>query len=488
MEVVKAISSIQNSLPYLNSDWVLVLSFFIAFLFDVFFKNSRFNAIISFLGICISFVMLLKQVPSSTLLFNGFYQVNPFVLMFKKIITLSVIIAFVPFFIEKNKNVKSEYYYFFPLLVFSANLLCMSNHFLSIFLGIEFLSILTYLYIAFDIKSKMSSESSSKYIIFGVFSSAIMLYGISWIYSIAGTLQLNSSFLSAFSKAPIDLVAMSLILFAVGFLFKISAAPFHYYTPDVYEGSSPKTLSFISVLPKIAGLGILFTFIRHFQFNYQGELLIWPNFSWEKVIAIITIATLFIGNLSALTQRNLKRIMAYSSISHTGFLLIGILALSDAGFDAMYYYAIIFSISNIAVFYILHYWETQYGITELKHLVGLAKLKPFSSMLMVVILASLVGLPPLAGFTSKFYIFSALFEQLQINHSPFLLYVLIVGVVNTVIALFYYFNIARYLYIVKSEIEVEIKTADNYSTILLGFIAILSAALIVLGIFPDMIL
>lgn len=487
MNIVESLQSIQSSLPHLASEWTLVFTFLLAFVIDVFFKSKKAVSSISFVGICLSTFLVINQTvyhPIDTKLFSGFYSISKPILQFKILISFASIIALFPYFIGVIKVKSKEFFYLFPLFLLSANLLCMSNHLLSIFIGVEFLSILSYLYIAFEINSKNTAESSSKYILFGAFASAIMLYGITWLYGLTGTLHLDNVFLSTLSKAPVSLVAMSLIMFVGGILFKISAAPFHYYSPDVYEGSAPSTIAFISTIPKIAGLSILYSFVSHFHYNWEGTVLIWPNFSWEKTIAILSIATMFIGNLSALSQKNLKRMMAYSSISHTGFLLISLVVFSDTGLNALFYYSLVYIISNFAVFFILHYWESVFGVVSLTQLVGLGKIKPWSSAMMIVVLASLTGLPPLAGFVAKFFVFGAVFQQYQSSMSPWLLYVLIAGVLNTVIALFYYFNIARHLFLMSgTSTTVKVETPESMK-VLLGIITVLVAGLVLLGIFP----
>lgn len=297
-------------------------------------------------------------------------------------------------------------------------------------------------------------------------------------------MHLNASFLAELSKASPSVVAMSIILFAAGFLFKISAAPFHYYSPDVYEGSSPSTLAFISTIPKIAGFAVLYLFLARFHFNYQGNVLSWPHFPWGKVLSIIAIATMFIGNLSALSQTNLKRILAYSSISHTGFLLMGLVVYSSTGLNALLYYLLVFIISNFAVFYVLHLWEHKYDVLELKQLLGLGKKDKWLSALMIVMVASLTGLPPLAGFVAKFFVFNAVFEQYQLSFEPWLLYVLIAGVLNTVIALFYYFNIIRYLFLKAGDFHSSQNLMVKNEKWIFILLLLLSISLLYLGLQP----
>jgi NADH-quinone oxidoreductase subunit N len=487
MNTLSALQSIQSSLSHLASEWVLVCSFFIALLLDLFVKRKLLIAYLVFTGLVISGVILyqdLQQADASQLLFNNFYQVSTTALKFKLLVVASSLLWYLPILFKNFEYKKIEYLYLIPVFVLSANLLIMSNHFLSIFLGVEFLSIISYLYIAFDIKNKQSSESSAKYVLYGAFSSAIMLYGITWLYGLTGTLYLDASFLSSLSKMPIDTVGMALLIFSAGFLFKISAVPFHYYSPDVYEGAQANTLGIISTVPKIAGFAILFHFIGKFHFNYQGNVLAWPNFPWEKVLAIVAIASMFIGNLSALTQKSLKRIFAYSSISHTGFMLLALVVYGATGLASLYFYLTIYSISSITLFFILQYWEQKYHIVNMEDLIGLVKQEKSSALAMIILLASLTGLPPLAGFFAKFFVFSAVFEQYQISTEPWLLYALIAGVLNTVIALFYYFNIARHLYLIKAEHKIEATSVLKNETVFIILMLLLTCSLLYFGLYP----
>ena len=200
----------------------------------------------------------------------------------------------------------------------------------------------------------------------------------------------------------------------------------------------------------------------------------------------MAIATMFIGNLSALTQQNLKRIMAYSSISHTGFLLIGLVVFSDTGLNALMYYSFVFLISNFAVFFLIQYWEENYSVIKLKDLVGVGKVDAFSGSMMIIILASLIGLPPFAGFVAKFLVFSSVFELYQSSLSPWLLFVLISGILNTVIALFYYLNIARHLFLIKGDSKSNIETIGYKTKMLLVIVGLLTTILIAFGVFPNL--
>jgi NADH-quinone oxidoreductase subunit N len=258
------------------------------------------------------------------------------------------------------------------------------------YLSVEFVSIMSYILIAYDIKSQERAEASIKYILFGVLASALMLYGLSLLYTISNELQFNSAFLSNLSKAGADAVILPIVLLLAGFFYKISAFPMHYYVPDVYEGAKPKVLAIISTIPKIAGIALLLNFTKVFSFEYHTTTLVWPNFPFADLIAYIAIATLFVANLSAISQKNIKRIFAYSSISHTGFILMGIASFSNVGESSLLYYTIIFAISNVAMFFIIEQWEQNYNIKTIDDLKGYFQNHALSSVLVVILIASFI--------------------------------------------------------------------------------------------------
>lgn len=480
---------IQNNLaalPFLMPEGVLLLGFIIMLILDLFKTNHKIINIISILCLSICCYLVFLNIDTKQMLFSGFFSINPVIQWSKLLIASASIVVLLANIIEPSSpsEKRMEFIYLFPIFVFSLFFMSMSSHLMSMFFSIEFVSIVSYIYIAIDIRNAKNAESATKYILFGAMSTAIMLFGLTLLYGITGTLFLNSAFLAELSKAPVGISVVAIILFLSGILYKVSSAPFHYFTPDVYEGSNPKTLTFISTLPKIAGFTLLINFSNFFSFQWQGVQLIWPNFEWEKALSILAIATMFIGNLSALSQKNLKRIIAYSSISHTGFILMGILSFSTAGINALFYYLIVFTMSNIAIFLLIDYWEKKYQAYELKDLNGLGMLNPFTGVVAVIILASFTGLPPFAGFMAKLLVFSSVYEQYSISRHPWLLWLLISGVVNTVIALFYYFNFAKHLFFKQHEQRIRIKM-NTYAYLVCIAMAIL---IIYFGVFPSILI
>ena len=487
MDILKLISSTQNSMSSILPETVLLIGFVLALVFDLFSKNKSSLAIIGFLtlmsNLILCIIRLNNDLPNVDIkLFNDFLKVDTTSLIFTVIISAIGLITYLPFLVRRDQyQLKPELFYLLPILVLSAQFMIFSNHLLMMYLSVEFVSIVSYIFIAYDIKNQESAESSIKYILFGVLASALMIYGLSLLYSISSELNFNSTFLSNLSKAGADAVILPMVLFLAGFFYKISSFPMHYYVPDVYEGTKPKVLAIISTIPKIAGVALLLNFSKVFSFEYHNTTLVWPNFPFAELIAWIAIATLFVANLSAISQKNIKRIFAYSSISHTGFILMGIASFSNVGESSLLFYTIIFAISNVAVFFIIEQLEHHYHIKTLDDLKGYFTNHAISSVSIVIVLASLIGLPPFAGFVAKFYVFSAVFEHyVQLQNNVFL-YLLIAGAINTVISLFYYFNIVKVIFLSRKNAIPKQRT----SVLINVLIFILVGMLLILGIFPN---
>ena len=487
MDVLKLISSTQNSISAILPEMVLLIGFVLALVLDLFLKDKRSLSVLSLITLVAHLIFCIIRLQNDDAkidyhLFNDFLFVDTTNLIFTIIIASIAVITYLPFFVKRDSyKLKPEIFYLIPILVLAAQFMIFSNHLLMMYLSVEFVSIMSYILIAYDIKSQERAEASIKYILFGVLASALMLYGLSLLYTISNELQFNSAFLSNLSKAGADAVILPIVLLLAGFFYKISAFPMHYYVPDVYEGAKPKVLAIISTIPKIAGIALLLNFTKVFSFEYHTTTLVWPNFPFADLMAYIAIATLFVANLSAISQKNIKRIFAYSSISHTGFILMGIASFSNVGESSLLYYTIIFAISNVAMFFIIEQWEQNYNIKTIDDLKGYFQNHALSSVLVVILIASFIGLPPFAGFVAKFYVFSAVFEQyVQLQNNVFL-YLLIAGALNTVVSLFYYFKIVKVIFLSREDALVK-----KPSNVLLSIVIfVLVSMLLVLGIFPD---
>ena len=345
------------------------------------------------------------------------------------------------------KEKTSEYYAILSAVLLGASLLVMSANLLMIYLSLELLSIGSYMLAGFGFHKK-STEAAMKYLLFGGVASGIMLYGMSLLYGLTGTLDINAiAFVDAIASTPYPLLAVSTLMVLAGFLFKASAAPLHLWAPDVYEAAPTPVVAFLSVVPKLAGFIVLFRFVTTcYDVSMIGlDGIVWESV-WRQVLVVIALLTMTIGNFSALWQNNAKRMLAYSSIAHSGFLMIGILTFSSLGISSLLFYSAVYLIMNFAVFLIIQTIEVTWGIREITEMKGMGKIASPLAIGLLIVCLSLTGLPPTAGFTAKLFIFSALWEAYQQLEDPMLLLLLVFGLLNSVVALFYYIKMPYFMF------------------------------------------
>lgn len=370
----------------------------------------------------------------------------------------------------------SEYYALLLSVVFGAHLVAMAGNLLMVFIGIEVISISSYILTTFSF-NKNSAEAGLKYLLFGAAASGVMIYGMSWIYAFTGSLTFTDP---AFAEMLMNVDSIPLIIaltfVLTGLLFKISAAPMHVWAPDVYTSAPTPVVAFFSVVPKLAGFAILIKWLLVVNLFGLGPV------SWSTVLAVVAMVTIAIGNFSAIWQGNIKRMLAYSSIAHSGFLLVGVVAFSEPAIQGLMFYAGIYIVMNIAAFMYVNYLEREYSITEINQCRGFIKISPLVTILILVIMISLAGLPPTAGFTAKLLLFSSLWEAYSLSENSWMLYLLIFGLLNTVVSLFYYLKIPYFMIFKEGK---SIGKTENLYTIenFLGFIMVL--ALLVLFFKPD---
>lgn len=365
-----------------------------------------------------------------------------------------------------------EYHTLILSLLLGAMLMCMTTSLLLIYMSLELVSLSSYLLTNFSFNKK-SAEAGIKYLLFGAVSSAIMLFGMSLLYGFTGTLNFSSaSFQFSLLSLNVDAVPLLVASFMTlaGFLFKLSAVPFHMWAPDVYEGAPTPVVALFSVVPKLGGLVLLIRFLQYF--HESSILFASVHFDWQVVLAILAGLSMFIGNLAAVWQDNAKRMLAWSSIAHTGFLLSGVLAYSSLGIRSVIFYATIYLLMNFAAFLLVKILYGKTGSESIRSFSGLGRSIPYTGAALVVVMIALTGLPPTAGFTAKLLIFTALWEAFQQNGNIVLGYLLLAGVINTVIALFYYLKIPYYMYFRsgKDPVSLEVQNSSVGEKLLLGLL------------------
>ena len=374
-------------------------------------------------------------------------------------------------YFEKISNHIAEYY---AIILFSlAGIIVMVSFYnlTMLFIGIEIMSVSLYILAGIKKSDFASNEAALKYFLMGAFSTGFLLFGIALIYGASGSFSLEAIRDWVLNHPhPKDITPMfytGILLIIVGLCFKVGAAPFHFWTPDVYEGSPTLITAFMSTVVKTAGFA---AFLRLFSACFAPL----SDF-WIPVLLVITIVTLFIGNVTALYQHSFKRMLAFSSISHAGYLLFAIVALGAGSGGAVLVYATAYSIASIIAFGALILVQQQSGSDNFESFNGLSKKNPFLALVLTIAMLSLAGIPLTAGFIGKFFMFSAALKQYQV-------WLVILAVVNAIISIFYYFRVIVAMYFRDAE-RAEL-TVPVYYKLVLGFSAL---ATILIGVYPDII-
>ena len=396
---------------------------------------------------------------------SGIFIRDTFSKFFQILILLSVscLLFMSKQYLQKNNLFKPEY----PILIIFSTLGMMimisSNNFLLLYLGLEIQSLSLYVVSSFRRDNYKSTEAGLKYFILGSLSSGLMLFGISLIYGSTGSInfEIISSMINYEGFFP-GIVA-GLVFLICGFAFKASAVPFHMWTPDVYEGSPTPVTAFFATVPKLAAVGVLLRVL----FDCFGQIVE----SWQQVIIIISVLSMFLGSVAAIGQNNIKRLMAYSSIGHIGFVLMGVASGTDKGVSAVLIYMVLYIIMNIGVFvFILNMERNGVAVTTINSLNMYNNVSKSQTLFLTILLFSLAGIPPLAGFFGKFFIFNA-----AINAG--LSWLAVMGGIASVIAAFYYLRIVYLMYFGLSTDPLSGKMPTAHWIILSG-----SALLMLIGI------
>ena len=445
----QALRSLSQFLPETS----LVITFCAAILIGIIFrKRPQIVPVVSLLGIAVALWFAIEQVGTSQSVFSGMIVVDPFAVFFKVLIGATAIIIFLfsIYSSEVQSTIKRLVEYSALLVAMTLGMFLMSGaaNLLMMVLSIELTSLSSYILAGYTKEAPDSSEASLKYIIYGALSTGLMLYGISIIYGLTGGATdfygINKT-LSAGSVSPLALLVASLLIIA-GLGYKISAVPFHFWTPDVYEGAPITITAFLSVASKAAGFAML---IRFFKVSFIDSSVIglptgfWASlqeFEWNKIVAILSVLTMTLGNLVAVWQNNLKRLLAYSSIAHAGYMLMGVVVLSDKGLAAVLIYFVVYLFMNLGAFYVVMLIESKIGSEDIDSYRGFGYRSPLVSIAMAIFLISLAGIPPTAGFIGKLFLFAALLDAKWI-------WLAVIGALNTVISLYYYVRVIRNMFL-----------------------------------------
>ena len=454
-------------------------------------RSRNLTAVIAGFGILLAIWTTLRLPPHANL-FGGMFVISPLNSLFK-IICLTLALVTVPL-AASEKSLRNPGEYLAMLLLGTVGLLLLvgSEEFLMIFIGLELLGLSLYVMAAFDKTDLRSAEAGLKYFLFGSTASAFTLFGISLVYGMSGTTAL-ASIAASVTRVPVQpLFAVGIIMTLVGFAFKIAAAPFHLWAPDAYQGAPVSSAAFIASGSKVAAFVVLgkivLTGFAPIQGNAGWHAML-PG--WSPVLAALAALSILLGNFVALTQTNVRRLLAYSAVAHAGYTLLGLVAGNREGFSATLFYTSVYSITLIGAFAVVGLVKRETGGDDFQNFAGLAKRSPLAAASMAVFMLSLAGLPPLAGFFGKFYLFSAAFRAGG-NHG--LLWLVILALFGSFVSLYYYLSVLKVIFVDKSASASTsqpptnagpARTSTARDVVASTTMAILAAAVLVLGALPE---
>ena len=435
---------------------VLFLGICIALMVGVFFKNS-FSIImkLSILILLTIIYVILKDWGGEQKIFLDSFKNDKFSDYFKILILISSIFIFfssVQFVKDKKLN-KFEYPIIIMFSVLGMFFMLSANDLILFYLGLELQSLALYVLAAIDRDNQISSEAGIKYFVLSALSSGLLLYGCSLLYGFTGSTNFDDISISLVTKNTGAIFAMVFIL--VGLAFKVSAVPFHMWTPDVYQGAPTSITNFFAVVPKAVGLAVI---IRFMDLPFKNILE-----EWQTIIIFISIASMILGSVAAIGQKNIKRLLAYSSISHMGYALAGVATGTESGYTSTIIYITIYIVMNMGAFACLYLMKVDENYTEkIEDLSGLSKEKPMLAFSFLILFFSLAGIPPLGGFFAKFFVFMSVIESE--------LYALaIIGLLTTVISAFYYLKVIKIIYFDDSKIKFdEVRNISVKATIFIS--------------------
>lgn len=430
----------------------LLVVFLLVFLYDTFMPRGAQKSLPVFSTVLMLLVTLGGFCSSclapccDTSAFAGMYVTSPVIAAIKNILNVGVVIVLIQSIKWTNSEAmtmrRGEFYELLLVTLFGMYLMISGRHFLLFIIGLESASLPLAAMVALDKNRYESHEAAVKYILTAVFSSAIFMMGLSFVYGLTGSMYFNDIYFALTSQQSLLLI-MAIAFVIAGIGFKLSLVPFHLWTADVYQGAPTSVTSYLSVISKGAtAFAFLVVLSQVFGALYSQV--------WEWMLYALIILTITIGNLFAIRQRNMKRFLAFSSISQAGYIMLGVIAYNAMGVAALMYYVLVYIFSNLAAFGVIGAIENASGKVSMDDYKGLYKTNPRLSVAMMLAMFSLAGIPPFAGFFSKFFIFTS-----AINQGSVAIYVLVlIALINTIVSLYYYLLVVKAMYIADDECPV----------------------------------
>ena len=453
---------------------IITISAVIALLLAAFGRSSAIGTLagaVALIGTGLAMIFTFTLWDVNAAVFNNLYTIDNFGTFFKGLaLIVSLLVTLLSLrYAEREQIIKGEYYALLLFGVLGMMVMVSSNHFVTIFIGLEVMSIAIYVLCGLLSGNARSAEASLKYFLLGAFATAFLLYGMALIYATTGILDIRGigAYLVSgnFGLTPLFMIGLALLI--VGFGFKTASVPFHMWTPDVYEGAPTSITAFMATGIKAAAFG---AFLRVFYTAFLPLLGAWSGMLW-----LIAVATMTLGNITALVQDDVKRMLAYSSIAHAGYILIAFVIGDQFSSASILFYLLVYIFMNVGAFtVVILLGRKDQANTNIESYAGLAGRHPLIALAMAVFLLSLAGIPPLAGFMGKFYVLSAAIKAKYY-------WLAVIGVLNSVVAVYYYLRVIMYMYFREPEGEPHrLDLSPAYSLV----IAISVWALFHMGIFP----
>jgi NADH-quinone oxidoreductase subunit N len=409
------------------------------------------------------------NVDTRVVLFSGSYVTDPLAVMLKLFgfMSLAVALLYSREYLERRGMMRGEYYVLSLTTLLGIFVMVSANSLLTVYIGVEIMSLSLYAMVAFDRESGVAAESAMKYFVLGAIASGMLLYGMSLIYGLNGTLNLDDLAEKA-TGAPSLGVILGLVFMVVGVAFKFGAVPFHMWVPDVYSGAPTAVTLLLSTVPKIASFAFAFRLLAH-GMGSVGE-------AWQSMLAPLAVLSMVFGNVIAIAQSNLKRMLAYSAIGNVGFILLGFVAGTAEGYQAALYYTVAYVIMTLGSFGVLTLASRAgFEAEDLDHFKGLHKRDPLLALVMMFLMFSTAGIPPFIGFWAKFNIFQALWLT---GHY----WLILIGAVASVIGVFYYLRVVKLMYF---DPPGDLPQGSSSSLAVRGVLVINGAAVLALGLAPN---
>ncbi len=441
-----------QSLSFFYPELLLTLVILFAIIYDLLIDSSESGKVgwVLVFGLALVAIAIWFQDSSKvTTLFTDAVVLDPFSTFFKLLIILATIfVSVVSLYSNELKDYrKGEYFYLLGIITFGLFMMVSSIDLIMVYVSIEIVSIMSFVLAGYLKKNTRSNEAALKYVVYGAFSSGIMLFGLSYIYGLTGStnfFQIQQTLAASGSESN-SAILMAVVMILAGFGYKVSAVPFHFWTPDVYEGSPTTITAYLSIAPKAGAFAMMIRFFNQVladggAMSGLGSIST-TDLPWASLISLLAVLTMTIGNVVAIQQDNIKRMLAYSSIAHAGYMLLAMPVMSGDSIYAIMVYLVMYLFMNLGAFFVVITIKNKTNGETFDDYKGLGWEMPIVGITMTLFMVSLTGLPPTAGFIGKFYIFASL-----IQGGGSFYWLVVIGGINSVVSLYYYLRVVKVMY------------------------------------------